>query len=223
MHFNKNIGNIDKIQYDLLPIIKEPRDSSRSELSKYLSAFETKIDGKLKTEQFSRLVKLGNVQDALEDSNRVAKLNDVILRGIPLQVSKNLTYLFSLIGKTIGYTYTASSSVDNIYRMSSPQNSNDAPILIQFSSIMLKREFMSCYRKKGQLKLFDIGVKSDSPIYAGDNLTKLNYSIYLKAHILLRAKKLTKLQIRQGIVYVTFLSTPTEWIKILHPDELIDL
>lgn len=209
----------DKHQQDLLATIKQQTDSLRSEFQNHLRELEDTIDNKVESAINIHLNKFNQV-DMVEDYNRIAKLNDVILRGIPYKANEKLQNIFDSIGNAVGFKHSSYNSVNNIYRMSTSRNG--APILVQFSSSIMKREFMNGYIKKKELYSKDIGESTNERIYACDNLTKFNYSIYDKALKLLKAKSISKLKTKFGFVYVRYHDS-NDWNKINHPNDLQDL
>lgn len=210
-------AKMDKNHSDLTTQLQSESTSIRSDFHNHFSVFDDKI-ASVRFDLQMQSDRVDIVESIIESNNRTKRFNDVILRGIPVN-EKDLTGVFDAISKFIKFIHFNFTCVNNIFRVAI-KNGN-APIIVQFTSILFKRQFMTNFIKSGRVKLSDVGMESSAYIYVADNLTKINGEIHHKALQLLRDKKLSKVQIRSGFVYVQ-MPDATESIKITNLDDLND-
>ncbi|KAJ6642744.1 hypothetical protein Bhyg_07698 [Pseudolycoriella hygida] len=169
---------------------------------------------KINTMVHEQCERIDSVESSIADNERVSKLNDVIVRGIPYDSNENLLKILQATSDAIGFEDKLLLSVNNIFRL----GSGNKPILVQFVSNILKRQFMANYFVKLNLKLSDIGFTgNDSRIYCCDNLTSLNNSIHVKAVQLMKSDR--KIQTRNGFVYVKF-PGGSNFVKVISLSDL---
>ncbi len=212
---NKLDSKIDKNHNDIGVKIEQQSVNLRDEISKNIRELESKMDDKLQSSLSCHSSQIGKIIGTMDNNDRLAKLNDVLLRGIPTTMNESLISIFDQIATTIGFG-AKRSAVNNIFRFGTETN---APILVKFLSLLFKREFMTQYFAHRELKLSDIDVESQNRIYASDNLTKANYEIQQKAVKMLKEKLISKINIRSGLVYVKF-KEGSDFVKIIHSDDL---
>lgn len=153
---------MDKMRSDITVNLEKQTKIVRNEFQKHLSEFDNKLVNVINS-QDERLCDLEAIK---ENDDRVARLNDIIIKGMPVVQNEK-------ISAAIKFNQSIFTSINNIFRLKPLHQNQPAPILIQFSTQLLKRDFMSKYFSHGQLKLKDIGLSSENRIYASDNLTKL--------------------------------------------------
>lgn len=209
---------IDKNHADIGVKIDQLAINHRGELIQNLHDIESKMDDKLQKCLSTNTSKIEHLTNVIEDNERVAKLNDVVLKGIPLKKNENLVTIFDHISSAIGFEVNH-STVNIIIRLQHRNNQTAPPILVKFLSIIQKRQFMTQYYAHRDLNLSEIGMDSEGRIYATDNLTKLNYNIQLKAIKMLKDQAISKIHTRSGLVYVKFTGAD-DFVKILHLDDL---
>lgn len=212
---NKLEEKIDSNHKDIGDKIQQQSINFRDEFSKSLNQLESKMDDKMQNSLSCHASQLDKLACIIENNERLAKLNDVLLRGIPTNKNESLLSLFDQISTTIGFE-AKRSAVNNIFRFGTETN---APILVKFLSIILKREFMTKYFAHRELTLSAINMDSQNRIYASDNLTKANYDIQQKAVKMLKEKVISKINIKSGLVYVKF-KDGLDFVKIIHIDDL---
>lgn len=167
---NKLDAKIDKNHEDIAEKIQKQSVHLRKEIFRNIGELESKMDDKMQnlfschSSDVKRLI--GNV----ENNDRLAKLNDVLSRGIPKNKNESLITIFDQISTTIGFE-SKRSAVNNIFRFGTKES---APILVKFVSIILQREFMTQYFAHRHLNLSEIGMESQNQFYVSDNLTKAN-------------------------------------------------
>lgn len=165
--------------------------------------------------------KVNALEIEMENNERIARLNDVIIKGVPTNHKAKLVDVFGAICSTIGFSHSTITSINNMFRLSNT-NTQSSPILVQFATQLLKREFMSKYYSHGHLQLKHIGISSESRLYASDNLTKLNNSILQKSLQMVKKKLISKVRVRAGYVYVQS-SNGNEFKQIRKEEDLGDL
>lgn len=211
-------SKIDKVGSEVKTNLDKQTVKLRQEFQKHLSEFDDKLLNVI-NEQSAKISVLETVN---ENNERLTKLNDVIIKGVPTANNEKLFEVFDKISKVIKFGQSKFMSLNNIFRLRPTSEGRPSPILLQFTTQLLKREFMSKYFAHGSLKLSDIGFSSDARIYACDNLTKRNNAILQAALTLVAKKQITKARTRAGYVYVQFLNA-TDFVWIKDADELVDI
>lgn len=194
-----------------------PITHHRDELLDNLREMETKIDDKFTKKFASNTSQVDHLARTIENNERMAKLKNVVLKGIPSNHKENLVIVFDQISLAIGFE-TKSSAVDIIIRSKKGSNQITSPILVKFVSAIMKRDFMTKYYTHRDLKLSGNWFGYRRP-YISDNLTKRNFEIQMKAVKMLKKKKNSKIHTRSGLVHVKF-SGVDKFSKILNLDDL---
>lgn len=196
---------MDRNHQDITSKIDQQTNMIRDEFSKNLIDFQTKIENNVQRDLSNHSSRVEQLSAVVANIERETKLNDVILRGIPSTDNERVMNIFDQVCTTIGFELKC-SAVNNVFRLGTTKNNTDrnTAILVKFSSLVLKREFMSKYFAFRNLNLRSIGMDSDERIYASDNLTKTNFDIQQKAVKLLKNKVIFKVHTRNGHVYVKF-------------------
>lgn len=210
---------IDKNHADIGAKIDLISAHHRDELLVNIREMESKMDDKFTKCFATNTSQVDHVINIVENNERIAKLNDVVLRGIPSDHKENLVTTFDQISLAIGFEAKC-SAVNVIIRLKRGSNETAAPILVKFVSAIMKRDFMAKYYARRDLNLNSIGSNTDGRIYASDNLTKRNFEIQVEAVKLLKDKKISKIHTRSGFVHVKF-SGANEFVKILSLNDLI--
>lgn len=210
---------IDNIRNDLSVKLDDQLINIRSEISSSLELFRSDIEANVKALVNEQSARIDSVVASVVDNDRVTKLNDVIIRGIPYHSGENLLSIFQSIAKVIKFKPDVRYSVNNVFRL----GNGNKPILVQFVSQILKRQFMVKYFSKKNLNLSHIGiVNNENRIYCSDNLTADQNNIYVRAVQLLKSKRLNKVNTRNGFVYVKYLDADN-FVKINQISELPEL
>lgn len=210
-------SKVDKVGSEVKTSLDKQTVKVREEFQKHLSDFDDKLINVI-NEQSAKVCELESIN---ENNERLGKLNDVIIKGVPFAKGEKLFEIFDKISSAIKFGQSKFSSLNNLFRLRSSIEGRPPPILLQFSTQLLKREFMSKYFVHGNLKQSDIGLTSNNRIYACDNLTKRNNAILQKALSMVADKQLTKARTRAGYVYVQFLNA-ADFVLIRNADELTD-
>lgn len=213
-------STIDRNHTDISNLVQTEVSSIRTDFQNHFSGFNEQI-ATVNKDIKAQSERVDYVEHVMENNNRTKRLNDTVIRGVPSSVA-NLPSLFEAISKFIKFNHSKYNCLNNIFRVGN-RNNDIAPIVVQFTSQLFKREFMTKFIKSGPLKLSNIGINNNNNIvYVSDNLTKFNSTIHQKALQLLKNKQLTKVQTRSGFVFVQF-NEDTEPIKVNKPEELPNL
>lgn len=203
--FNKIDSNQTQLNEKFIALetnIEQQFSAWRIDIDKMLAVHSSDIDAKI--DEISLFV-----ESQREEMDRRNRLNDVVVRGIPMLAKENLINLFIAISNAIHYqTHDVRCAIDSIFRLGAK-----GPILIKFATFMHKSEFFFKYIKHENLKLSDIGFQnSTNRVFINDNLTHKNAIIYKKANNMKKQNLLAGVSIRSGCVAVKLLNE-TNWIK----------
>lgn len=209
---------IDKNHADIGAKIDQISTNHRDELSKNLCEMESKMDEKYTKSFATNTSHVDHLISIVENNERLTKLNDVVLKGIPTYQKENLVNVFDQISLAIGFEEKC-SAVNIIIRLKRGSNQIAPPILVKFVSAIKKRDFMTRYYTRRDLNLNAIGMKTTDRICATDNLTARNFKIQVEAVKMLKDNKISKIHIRSGLVHVQY-NGAAEFIKIESIDDL---
>lgn len=193
-------------------------DSWKSELNNVLAQHLADSEKKYK----EIVYKVSSIKDTVvnkfEDIDRQNRQCDILIRGVPMDKKENLFQLYDKIALILKFQYEKMYTVSAIFRLKYKVTTDDnqvrpPPILIKFSTPILKRMFFNLFIQYKSLKANDIGFKSTNRLYISDNLTKKNSTIYSKVGEMKSSKQIDKVQVRNGFIYVKYPNTE-EFIKI---------
>lgn len=166
------------------------------------------------------------VDEKFEDIERQNRQNDILIRGVPIIEKENLFKFYDTLAAVLKFPYDKMYVLSSIFRFKSkiPANSDNEfrppPILLKFSTPILKRAFFNNFLKHKNLKLSDIGFNSPDRIFFSDNLTKKNSKIFTKVAEMKKSNIIDKFQVRNGFVYAKF-SGVEKFTKINCINELL--
>lgn len=193
---------VDSVRDDIAIKLDQQSANIHEDLLKSLDSFRANIETKVETMVIEQSERIDSIESSIDNIERISKLNDVIIRGVAYAQNEYLLDVFESISKAIGFKKNVNFSVNNIFRL---KRNGNSPILVQFVSQLLKRQFMVKYFAKKNLNLSDIGHQNNNNrIYCSDNLTASNNRIYNKAVDLMKAKMIVKVHTRQGFVFVRY-------------------
>lgn len=193
-------------------------------------------------------ISLRNQVNVLHDEvERLKRQNDIIIRHIPFCDGECLNTVFKDIATTIGFNIKCMPRVYRLATHKKqlpkePQNSQNirvtrrnasasesgssssartfSPlIVVKFYSMLDKLDFMAFYFRQMNLNLSHIGFNTNSRIIVSDNLTTKNNKVFIAAVALKKTGKLTKIQIKNGLVYVA-ISATSKYVCAYTVDEL---
>lgn len=137
---------------------------------------------------------------------RLRRLNDVIIRGVPLcgnESDRELRDMLLCIATGLDCVIDG-RDVEFVRVLSSLHAGNTSRMmLVRFSTVALRREFFGKYiAMEGGLRASCLGRSDDEHLYISDNLTGRNAAIRRRAVALLREGRLQRHFVREGLVHV---------------------
>lgn len=190
----------------------------RAEMQTKLNELHEKIDTNQKSMQ-SQIDKLkNNVDKCMEqasgtddDMQRMAKLNELKIRGIEHTNQENLNNIFTDIAKLLQFNLSNVNNVPSITRLfkwdNSSKTSKPTPyVIVKFVANHIRNEFYSLYMKKIAAKepimSEQINLPQGTRIIISENLTQINSSIFVAAASLKKQNKLVQVFTQNGLVHV---------------------
>lgn len=202
---------------DLWTNMKQLHAESTSRLEEKLDDFKLSIDGlEAKFESLQKEIegKVGSIKEAVvvvqadlsqtsEKVDRLEKLNELILSGIPFLENENLAEMFQAVAAYLGYGPQHLPLVD-LKRLAKPPIviGTSPPIMCQFALRNSRDEFLRRYLTSRNLTLRNVGFEVDSRIFINENLTPMAREIRAAALKLRKAGRLQQVYTRDGVVFV---------------------
>lgn len=145
-----------------------------------------------------------------DDCIRIAKLNELKIRGVPHKDGENLQAIFSAIAEQVGFDVAQPNNVPELNRVrisSNRDNISPAPptIFVKFVAQHIRDNFYSLYInsvKAKPLKTEHIGMEQGGRIYFGEVLTPKNQRLFINAMKMKKENKLAKVYTKNGLVMV---------------------
>lgn len=185
----------------------ESLSSMTSEMSKLRADIALDIE-RLREENSRTFATLsGSIVKAKEETSmaldRSARVNDLVVSGIPFVTGENLLSYFHTWCRAFGYAESNFPLVD-IRRLSKGTTiaGNVYMILIQFALTVQRNDFYSRYLRSRTLSLSGIGFTVDKRIYINENLGPNMRDLRTKALKLKKDGKLRGVVTRNGLLYV---------------------
>lgn len=187
-------------------------DDQKNEFNNALGGVVEKLNSNFCDKINSVNQRMDDIESTLDDNIRMSRLKEVVISGIPVLSNENLLQIFDKISSLIGFDRQCCYAVDNIFRLGKykltlrPPLINAAPILVRFSTQLLKNEFLQLYFKHRNLKLTGIGFNgsADDRVYINHNLSKTCNMIHKAALKLKKSGKIIKIQIKSGFIFVAW-------------------
>lgn len=208
-------GDDDKIQ-QLISAMNERFDKFDQKLDhqytnlisecKKLSEAISKVESGLSMHKEEVLERLNILEKFKNETVRYDRLNEILVKNVPQLKQESLIDLFTKISETIGFERDIYQSVDSIFRLGnqSKNHNRSPPILIKFTSQLLKRQFLSKYYVCGKLSLNNIGFESQDRVFINENLSPTVNNIYVRALLLKKNNLVEKVVTKSGCVYIKF-------------------
>lgn len=140
---------------------------------------------------------------AVSAVDRNARMNDLIVSGVPFTAGEDLYKYFGIWCRTLGYAASSTPMVD-IRRLSkgSPKPGSASLLLIQFAITVHRNDFFALYLKSCKLTLSQIGFSVNQRIFINENLGFVSRGLRSKALALKKNGQLSGVFTRDGTVYV---------------------
>lgn len=170
--------------------------------------------------------RVNKIEATLDDNDRISRLKEIVINGIPVVANENLLQIFEKIAVVIGFNRQCCYIVDIIFRLGKsktsarPSQINFAPILVRFTTQLLKNEFLQLYFKHRNVTLVHIGFNDcEDRVYVNHNLTKSTSILHKAALKLKKSGKILNIRIKSGFVFVIWHGTTTP-VRITTLNEL---
>ncbi|XP_041449370.1 uncharacterized protein LOC121404203 [Drosophila obscura] len=134
---------------------------------------------------------------------------DLRIHGVPFVEGEKLKHIFNTL--CFNLNLTPAPTIKDIYRMgkgrNQPQSIVDPVIIVKLDHLRDKAALLRAIgtlRRETQqtLTLQQLGLDSPAPVYVNEQLTKENYLVFREAMKLKKARKLTAVFTRRGVVHV---------------------
>lgn len=211
---------IDSMEMSLRSLISGVQES----MEQKLSSFSTDIDhrlkemgvacnnncddkiGELSSKIYAHVDELHAMQEyRIDKLERSALSKEVIISGVPMEHNDNAYGVVGDICQALNCNLNQRDFAA-IYRLKSNSKNNNSNQSVQIVAKLYDdgavRELFSCYFKRGDLCLKDIGFKSNARIYINESLTKSNREIFKLASEAKKANLIMKFHTRNGLVHI---------------------
>lgn len=228
---------IDNMETSLSTMIREVNDGMDKRLTTFAADIDQRFNdvvasinrkceeslAKLSNDVKNRVDELRAVHEfRLDKLERLSLEKDLIITGVPVENDDNPIGIIGEICAALNCNLNQ-RDFSAVYRLKSNRTSTNAkqsvPIVAKLYDNWAKHELMSCYFKRMNLSLKDIGFKSTSRIFINENLTQSNREIFKLASEAKKAGHIVKFFTRNGLVHV-LRSENAKPICIHHTGEL---
>lgn len=209
-----------------------------SVLTKRVDALETvSSEVIVLTKEVNNLKTVSSDIDALKKEINVLKIeldkrdnssvaSDIRINGVPCFDNENLPQIYQNLCNNLRINSPALKSIFRLRHTRSTPNNSDATIIVKFFTPYQRNMFLKSIaydiKQNGPLKLSILGFDTNVPFYVNENLTPLNYGIYLQALRMKRDKILESVYTRRGKVNVKLHNTD-DFYQILSIEDLYKL
>lgn len=138
-----------------------------------------------------------DVLTRLDELERRANLNDLLVYGIPTVAKEDVHSIFLKICKAIDFD-VGEGQLLTAFRV----HKNDGPIILKFANSVISNNLFRKYLDKKDLNLKHIGFDSDKRIFIRESLSKKNAMIFSEALKLRRNGVLASSYSRKGLVFI---------------------
>lgn len=214
-------SKLDKLFRKLDMKLDNVSSKLRDELTTCIGDAVNHLEKTITANQKQVNTRIDHLEQHVRDFERINRLKDVIIRGVPYHPPENLWATFGKIANEVRFNFDMNYSVDTVFRLgtSAASSNTSAAILVKFATQKLKHEFMAVYFAHNNLRLNKIGYESDNRIYISDNLSKSNNTILKRAIELKKTGAIEKVATKFGHVLVKWKESNI-LVKILDIDQL---
>lgn len=165
-----------------------------------------------------QLISLQNNVDSCTDrmntsesnTQRIAKLNELKIKGIPYKPDEDLRAIFQSISHIVGYDINGPNRIPELFRIQprNPAVSHSIPlptVIVKFVVKHIRDDFYSLYLKRvktNPLKTDEIQLSQGGRIIISENLTAANQQLFIQAMKFKYENKLAKVYTKDGLVQV---------------------
>lgn len=139
----------------------------------------------------------------LDKLERISLEKELIITGVPIETNDNPLGVVGDIVKALNCNLEQ-RDFTTAFRLkrNGVASSRPVPIVVRVYDNYVKQELLSCYFKRKNLNLKDIGFQTSSRIFINESLTKSNREIFNLASEAKKSNHIAKLFTRNGLVYV---------------------
>ncbi|XP_039299443.1 uncharacterized protein LOC120355183 [Nilaparvata lugens] len=188
-----NEGKLKELQEDIkatnleISLIKEQFTEVSNKCDNACAAVE-------KFRQENTLLKgeLAQVKNDLVDLQQHTRKNNILVTGIPVTYREDMFTVLDAVARTIDVNFNYCSDISAVHRLHNRKDDNrPPPIVINFTSRIVKSNWLAARRLKGSLTASELNVNfPNTPVYLNEHLTTLTRSIFNSARQLVKDKKL---------------------------------
>lgn len=168
-------------------------EKSLNNFSKLVDGFNKKIlNLEAKVKDIDRIsadnVKLNSeikyLKTRLTNVEQLGRMNDVEISGVTEQKNENLIQLVKSVGVAINCAFNE-RDIDVVHRVECFDRKKTKNIILRCQSRILKNNIIAAARKfvneKGAIKMSDIGLSGDNPVFVNEHLMPEKKSFLMKA------------------------------------------
>lgn len=115
--------------------------------------------------------KLKSLERDMNFLEQYSHRNNLIIYGIPEQTNENIHTVIRRLAVAIQFEDWSLNYVDAVHRIGAKSGSRPRPIIIKFTSRLVKEEFLKKRKVRRNLKAMDLGYSSEDSIYINESLT----------------------------------------------------
>lgn len=185
----KQLADIKAIKTELSEIkcsVDFVHDSVK-ELAAKISSIEQEIESLKKTKVAITTLqeRCSRLEAQQQDNEQRSRLNNIEIKGVPLQSSENLFSILDKIGNKI-QCQIPKEQISYIARVPMRSDSRNKMIICSVVNSYLKHDFIAAAKKYKNLTISDLGLQGDSKIFINDHLTMANKLLLNKTKSLAR-------------------------------------
>lgn len=146
-----------------------------------------------------------SVESEMDNMNRLNRLNNLILDGVPIYKNENNQFFYDVIEGIANYLEVDMSyyDINTVFRLQKNKENHIPSIMIGFHSKLTRDAIFNQYLKKRAMKLSDINkTGSSSRLYLNEHLTSKYSKLVRSAKDLKSSGAITKVYSRNGIPMV---------------------
>lgn len=208
---------MDGLESSLLKLVGDVKE----DMDKKLSCFSADVDKRLQevsistnrkcdettlqvSDMLNRMDECRAIQEfRLDKLERCSLENELIITGVPVESNDSP---FGVVGDICRALNCNLQQRDftTAFRLKRKNDTSNrsVPIVIRTYDSFVKQELLSCYFKRKDLNLKDIGFQTSARIFINESLTKANREVFNLASEAKKANLIVKFFTRNGLVYV---------------------
>lgn len=203
--------------------------SQVTDINKKIDQIQSNVNSEIVTMKKSVDNCLDRIHSNEDDVKRIAKLNELKIKGIPYTPDENLHEIFKAISNYVGFDLSHTNNLPRLNRMQKRDNETkqivqQPTIILNFIAKHIRDNFYLLYLTKvasNPLMTEHINLAQGSRVIISENLTAVNQNLFVSAMKLKLDKKLTKVFTRDGLVQIKI--TNDSRPKTIRPTRDLDI